>query len=57
MSYNTDFIKVLDQLQGHYQVKGVFMKARAYEKARDSLILHQNSYYRLKTIEWYTKCR
>lgn len=40
MSYNTDFINVLDQLQGHYQVKGVFMKSRAYEKARDSIILY-----------------
>ena len=50
MSYNTDFIKVLDQLQGHYQVKGVFMKARAYEKARDSLILHQTPITDLKQL-------
>lgn len=40
MSYNTDFINVLDQLRNYYQVKGVFIKSRAYEKARDSLIMY-----------------
>jgi DNA ligase (NAD+) len=42
MNYNTDFINVLDRLQNHYRVKGLFMKSRAYEKARDSLILHDS---------------
>ena len=40
MSYNNDFINILDKLTAHYRVKGEFMKSRAYEKARDSLILY-----------------
>ena len=42
MSYNADFINVLDKLQDHYKVKGVNMKSRAYEKARDSIILYDD---------------
>ena len=40
MTYNKAFISVLDKLRGYYQTKGIFMKSRAYEKARDSLILY-----------------
>lgn len=43
MSYNADFINVLDKLQDHYKVKGVNMKSRAYEKARDSIILYDDN--------------
>lgn len=50
MSYNADFINVLDQLQSHYQVKGIFMKARAYEKARDSIILHNQDITELSQL-------
>lgn len=50
MSYNADFINVLDQLQSHYQVKGIFMKARAYEKARDSIILHKQDITELSQL-------
>mgnify|MGYP001099862671 FL=1 len=42
MSYNADFINVLDKLHDHYKVKGVNMKSRAYEKARDSIILYDD---------------
>jgi DNA polymerase/3'-5' exonuclease PolX len=41
MAFNQQFIEVLDKLRGYYQTKGNFMKGRAYEKARDSLILHK----------------
>jgi len=43
MSYNNDFVNVLDKLSNHYKVKGLFMKSRAYQKARDSLILHKDN--------------
>ena len=43
MSYNNDFVNVLDKLSNHYKVKGVFMKSRAYQKARDSIILYDKN--------------
>ena len=43
MSYNNDFVNVLDKLSNHYKVKGLFMKSKAYQKARDSLILHKDN--------------
>ena len=51
MSYNNDFIDVLSQLQSHYQVKGSFMKSRAYEKARDSIILHDKDITSLSQLK------
>jgi DNA ligase (NAD+) len=51
MGYNTDFISVLDKLRGHYQVKGKFMKSRAYEKARDSLILYNKEITNLNQLK------
>ena len=41
MAFNQQFIEVLDKLSGYYKTKGDFMKARAYEKARDTLIVHK----------------
>ena len=51
MSYNNDFINILDKLTAHYRVKGEFMKSRAYEKARDSLILYDKDITSLSQLK------
>ena len=51
MSYNNDFINILDKLTAHYKVKGEFMKSRAYEKARDSLILYDKDITSLSQLK------
>ena len=51
MSYNNDFIDILDQVRNYYSVKGIFMKARAYEKARDSLILYKEEITSLSDLK------
>jgi len=51
MAFNQPFIEVLDKLREYYQTKGSFMKARAYEKARDSLILHRTDITSLDQLQ------
>ena len=42
MSLKQDFIKVLSKLETLMSQKGEHFRARAYSKAKDSLILHPN---------------
>lgn len=51
MSYNNDFINILDKLTTHYRIKGAFMKSRAYEKGRDSLILYDKDITSLSQLK------
>jgi len=51
MSYNNDFINILDKLSNHYKVKGKHTKSRAYEKGRDSLILYDKDITSLNQLK------
>ena len=41
MTYNTDFIKLLNELEELMKKKGEFFRARAYTKAKEKLILYK----------------
>ena len=43
MSYNSEFINLLDQLKSISSRKGEHFRARAYEKARDAIILYKGN--------------
>lgn len=43
MSYNSEFVNLLDQLKSISSRKGEHFRARAYEKARDAIILHKGN--------------
>ena len=43
MSYNSEFINLLDQLKNISSRKGEHFRARAYEKARDAIILYKGN--------------
>ena len=42
MTYNTEFIKLLSELEELMKKKGEFFRARAYTKAKEKLILYKN---------------
>ena len=41
MTYNTEFIKLLNELEELMKKKGEFFRARAYTKAKEKLILYK----------------